>query len=520
MVEETPAKDEAVRPGKSVQRPQHTRLTTKDERYDAQPAASSSAAQHSQKCPTRVQDDAQIRFSRPISHLSATVPPLNLGQHHRGTSRGFYAFQTPASPRPDPRGGPGILIQAPVEQDSRHGIAASSTSPAVLNNPRSRIRAAPQPDGHLRTSGHPPLSRSDPTSHYSQIRGSTPRTPPSHIALTASQRAQQSAPKIGSPLRQSHQYIPYSPRDVSSPSAAYRPPRPQGTRPSDQLARNPATGDRVVHQSRADVGSTPNPQESHRTTTLGQQHNEEAQNPVGDPHPSNFGTHVVRFREPDLAGLIASGVIKVNPESHPPEWMLKYAPRFSSHKPGVEIMDSSERRTVKLRHSEDSIQRNRSHRAEVESVGRDGSTGRGNGRSCSNDSGYCTASSSGLLSISTLTKSGGKKEEQKVGRKQPAAPLSWSQASSAPLSQDEMASRTLRRRSSVPELSSHFLVEREAHEHEADGGEDSQASLRDDYVWEERGPLGVMARMAETRRAFDLSPVGSFTSSASRKDSM
>lgn len=517
MDEENAAEGEAVRPGQSVQRPQQTRPTTKHERNDNQPAASSSVTQISQKGQARVGDDAQIRFSRPVTHLSATVPPLNLGQHHRGTSRGFYAFQSPASPRPDLRGGPGILVPAPIEQDSRPGIVASSTSSAVLSNPRPRIRAAPQPDGHSHTSGHPPLSRSDPTSYNSQNRKAPPRTPPPRTALTASQRAQQSTPKIGSPLRQSHQYIPYSPRDVGSPSAAYRPSRPQGPRPSGQHAQNPATGDGVAHQSRADVGSAANQQENNRTATLGQQHNEEAQKTVKDPHPFNFETHVVRFREPDLAGLIASGVIKVNPESHPPEWMLKYAPRFSSHKPGVEIFDDTERRIVKLKYSEDSIRRNKSHRTEVESVGRDGMTGRINRHFRSNDSGYCTASSSGILSISTLGKSRGKKEEQGIRCKPPALPLSWSQESSVPSSQDEVTSRTLRRRSSVPELSSRFLKEREAYEHRADEEDDSQASLRDDYVWEERCPLGIMARAAETRRTLDLSPVGSIRSSESRK---
>lgn len=515
MTEENPAEDEAVRPDQSVQRPQQTRLTIKHKRIDDQPAASSSAAQNPQKGPAGVGDDAQIRFSRPMSHLSATVPPLNLGQYHRGISRGFYTFQTPASPRPDPRGGPGILVQAPVEQDSRPGIVASSTSPAVLHNTRPRIRAAPQADGHPRTNGHPPLSgRSHPTSYYSLNCESPPRTPPSRIPLTASQRAQQSAPKIGSPLRQSHQYIPYSPRDVGSPSAAYRPPRPQGPRPTEQLAQNPTTGD-VSHQSRADIDSAANSQENN-LTTLDQQHNGEAQNTVEDTHTSNVETHVVRFREPDLAGLIASGVIKVNPESHPPDWMLKYAPRFSSHKLGVQIFDNTERRTVKLRHSVDSIRRNRSHKADVERVGRGDGVGGGSRRYRSNDSGYCTASSSGLLSISTLGKSGVNKEEQKIRCKQPAAPLSWSQASSAPASQDEVIWRKLRRRSSVPELSSRFRVDMEEYELEGDEEEDSRTSLRDDYVWEERGPLGIM----ETRQTLDLSPLDSISFSGSTKDAM
>lgn len=455
-----------------------------------------------------------------MTHLSATVPPLNLGQHHRGTSRGFYAFQTPASPRPDPRGGPGILVPAPVEQVSRPSIIASSTSPAVLNNPRPRTRAATQPDEYSHTSGHPPLFRSGPTSLNSQNRKASPRTPPPRTALTASQRAQQSTPKIGSPLRQSHQYIPYSPRDVGSPSAAYRPSRPQGPRPSGQFARNPVTGDGVAHQIRADVGSAANPQGNNRAATLDQQHNEEAQKTVKDPHPSNFETHVVRFREPDLAGLIASGVIKVNPESHPPEWMLKYMPKFSSHKPGVEVLNNTERREVKLRHSEDSIQRNRSHRVEVESVGRGGGTGRGNRRYRSNDSGYCTASSSGVLSISALGKSGRKKGEHKLPSKKLAPPLSWSQASSVPSSQDKTTSRTPRRRSSVPELTSRLRVEREEYEHEADDEEDSWAVLRDDYVWDERGPLGIMSRVDETRQNLALSPVDSISFSDSRKDFM
>lgn len=512
VVENMPAEDQEVSPGQSIQRPQQTLLMTKDERHDAQPAATLSAAQDSQKDTARGEDNAQTRLSRPMSHLSATVPPLNLGQHHRGTSRGFYTFQTPASPRPDPRGGPGILVQAPVKLDSRPSMIASSKSPALLNNPQPRIRAALQAEGLPRTSGHPPLSRSDPPPHNTQNRKAPPRTPPPRTALATSQRAQQSAPKIGSPLRQSHQYIPYSPRDVGSPSAAYRPLRPQGPRPSDQLARSATIGD-IVRPTNADVGSAANPQETNRTT-LGQQHNEEAQNTVDDPHTSNFETHVVRLRESDLAGLIASGVIKVNPESHPPEWMLKYAPRFSSHKPGVEILNNAERRTVKLRHSEDSIQRNRSHRAEVESVGRDGATVKRNRRYRSNDSGYCTASSSGILSNSTLGKTARKQQyELKMQYKPPALPLSWSQASSAPSSQDEVTSRTLRRRSSVPELSSRFRVEREIHEHEADEQqeekkEEEEASLRDEYVREERAP---MARVGKTNRAFDISPVDSIS---------
>lgn len=487
MIEENPTEDQSVRPAQASQLPGRT-LTTEHDRRNARPVASSSAGQTHQKDRARAEEDFKTIFSRPMSHLSAAVPPLNLGQHPRGSLGGFYAFQTPASPRPDPRGGPGILVQAQVGQVNHPSIVNSFTSPTVLNNSRPRNSTAPQPEVHLGTHGNPPLSRSDPTTHNVQSVKSPPRTPPTRTAFTGSQRARQSAPKIGSPLRESHPYIPYNPRDVGSPSTTHRPPRPQGPRGSTNPAQTSTTGDTLAHQTRVDVSSAAIPQENQRTTS-GQQHNREAQEAVEDTHPSTFETHVVRFREPDLAGLIASGVIKVNPESRPPEWMLKYAPRFSSHKAGVQVVDNTERRTVKLRRSLNSVRRSRSHRAEIEIAGHGGGSGGGGSRRYfSNDSGYCTASSSGLLSTLTLDKRSRSIEKPKIWCEEPAPPSSWSQASSAFSSQTGV--RALRRRSSVPELDSCFRLGREKYEHEGDEEEDSQASLRDGYVWEERGPLG------------------------------
>lgn len=209
---------------------------------------------------------------------------------------------------------------------------------------------------------------------------------------------------------------------------------------------------------------------------------------------------MVWLREPaDLAGLIASGVIKeMHWERGPPEWMLKYAPRFSSHKADVKVFDNAERHMVELEYSAESIRRNRSRRAEVESVGVDG--GR---RYRSNDSGYYTASS-GLLSTPTTRRMEKGRNEQKLRCEEPALRPSWGRESST---SSEGERRTLQRRSSLPELSSRFRVERDD-ELEADD-EASQGSSGDDYVWDKMGPMGIIARVVETGRRVDVGSISS-----------
>ncbi|KAJ4403852.1 hypothetical protein N0V82_010596 [Gnomoniopsis sp. IMI 355080] len=377
-----------------------------------------------------------------MSHLSATVPPLNLRQQHEHSAHGFYSFLNPASPHPDARGGPGILIESLTDPVTRHGLVATSiSSPSGLKNTSMGLSAPPQPGGGHRTDVHLRLTTPGPTG-VTQARESPPRTPLPHPDLAARQQAQQAAPRFSSLLRQSHQYVPYSPQDVGSPSPNR--PRPNGARGREQLSRIP-TSDITQRSANA------RPTTSRQTHQALSDRHEEAQGTPGEPRLPRFETHVVRFREPDLAGLIVSGVIKVNPESHPPEWMLKYAPQFSSHKTDVEVLENLERRTVELRHSFDSIRRNRSHKAQVERV-----EGGGVRRYFSNDSGYCTASS-GLAPIFTAGIMSGNHEEGSPPSNQPLLLPSWGPGSST---SSEGERRTLRRRSSVPELGSRFRVER------------------------------------------------------------
>lgn len=392
-IEEAPEEEDPDKSERVEQRSQE--LAGRNGRHDGQLSSSHSARPTQRKSQAGVEEELRIRSSRPMSHVSATVPPLNLGQHHRSSASGFYAFQNPVSPHPDSRGGPGILIQSLSEHTTRPALIANSvSSPAVLNNAllvNNAPTTPPQAEVQTRTGDQLPISIADTRTTSRDRNPPLPRTPPPRTVLTARQRAQQTAPKIGSPLRQSHQYVPYSPRDVGSPS------------------RN---------RSR----------------------------------PPAFETHVVRFREPDLAGLIASGVIKVSPESHPPEWMLKYAPRFSSHRADIKIFDNFERKVVELRKSVDSIRRNRSRKAQVENI--ESVDGR---RYYSNDSGYCTASS-GLISTSPFGKISPKHGQDNPTCILPFYMPAWGCESSA---SPEGERSTLRRRSSVPELSSRFMVEKD-----------------------------------------------------------
>lgn len=438
MVEEAPIEGEPARPARVEQRPEFTQVVSRNEL----PPPSPSARQNEQESQANGGDELRPGILRPTSHISAAVPPLNIRQRHRESARSFYSFQTPASPHPDARGGPGILIESLPEHVTRPCLVTNSvSSPTVLNGTSLVPSAPPRPNGDLRTDVHPRLTTLGPTS-VTQVRNSPPRTPLPSTNLTSNQQAQRAAQRIGSPLRQSHQYIPYRPREVSSPSSNRT--RPTGPRESEHLSRN-LTGN--ITQRRANAGRTASTQ-NHRSLS---DHDEEAQRTAREARLPSFETHVVRFREPDLAGLIASGVIKVNPESYPPEWMLKYAPQISSHKTDIEILDNMERRTVELRHSFDSIRRNRSYRAEVEGV-----EGSGVQRYFSNDSGYFSAAS-GLATLNTAGVMSENQDGEISAWNQPDLLPSWGPGSST---SSEGIRRTVRRRSSVPELGSRFHVER------------------------------------------------------------
>ncbi|KAJ4388824.1 hypothetical protein N0V93_006285 [Gnomoniopsis smithogilvyi] len=457
---ETPGADEAVGTSKDEQLPHQTGLAAGNEPQDRHSAPSPSVRQIQQERQDRTEDELHLSFSQPMSHLSAMIPPLNLGQRRGNSASGFYAFQNPASPRPDSRGGPGILIQPLTEHVARPDLVTNSApSPAVVNNAPLRDSAPSQPQTHTRTYVRSRLTTPEP-SRNTRDRNPPPLTPPPRTGFIAHQRAQQTAPKIGSPLRQSHQYIPYCPRDVGPRSSSQI--RQSDRRDSEQLPHDPI---RNTTQRRADVGPTTLARDRRAIPD----HQEDAQGPMKEAELPSFETHLVRFHEPDMARLIAGDVIKVIPESHPPE--LVCAPGLSSSKADIEIFENPERRMVEMRRSVDSIRRNRSRKAEVEKAGCVGER-----RYFSNDSGYCTASSR-LVSTNLFGPMIENQDEGTPQCEQAVLPPSWGWESSE---SSEGERRRLRRQNSVPELCSRFRMGREGREdeHEADD-EGSQNSSRD-----------------------------------------
>lgn len=488
VIEEAP---DEVDPTRDEHRPQQTQLAMNNERHVGETASSPLAGLEQRQNQATIDDELPMRFSRPMSRVSAMVPPLNVSRAQRDSARCFYAFQHPASPHSHFNGSPGILVPHRSEQLNHLGLVTSSASPTVINNAPLGISGPSGPERHLRAINHtrhtPSQSRLDAQAE------SLPCTAP-NTAATA--RAQETALTTDSPFRHAHQH-PHPPRDVGSYSPYH--PRPLGPHESEQLSRIP-TGN--ITQRRADVG--PATSRQHHRALSG--HHEGAQKITLDFRPpSSDGTHVVRFREPDLIGLIARGVIKVNPESHPPARMLQYAPvGLSSHKAGVELWGNAERRTVELRHSAESVQRNRSCKAKVEGIVAGGGGGGGR-RGFSSDSGYYTASS-GLLSASTVGLMSRHRDQESFQYQEQALPPSCQSQESLVSSGGER--RILRRRSPVPELSSRFRMER-GDELDADDEEGSQGSSLEDYVWDEMGPLGMTARAVGMGRRFIASSVSS-----------
>lgn len=493
VIEEALVEGESVGMGRAIQSPRQIQLAARTELRGGEQASSPPAGLLQRQSRDTAEYELQVGLPRPISHLSATVPPLNLGQIKVNSARSFYPFQDPASP--GSRGSPGILIPTRSHQANHRGPVASSTLSAVVNNTSWEPSSPLHPDASPRAKGRSPLTisggRSGP---QGQNRNPPPRTPPTFTALTAQESTHQTTPIIRSPLRQSH-LNHLIPRDAVSPSP-YR-SRPIGPRESRHLSRV-SFGD--INQRRAAMGS--DFEQQRHQAIFGHDYDAQQDTMQFLRPPSSVATHMVRLREPDLARLIARGVIKVSPASRPPEWMLNYMSGSSLQDKGsgiVAIVDNGEKSTVKLRHSAESIRRNRSCKAKVECAGGcrrdDGGIGR---RDFSHDSGYYT-SSSGLLSDSTGGRIAGREREDGLFQfYKRALPASWSRDSPRSLGGER---RTLRRRSSVPELSSRFRVGLEL-ELDADD-EGSLASSLEACLWDAMDPLGIMAVVVETGRGLD-----------------
>lgn len=204
------------------------------------------------------------------------------------------------------------------------------------------------------------------------------------------------------------------------------------------------------------------------------------------PKQGDTQAHMVLIREPDLMDLVARGILKMDPESTPPPWLLRggtgdlvrarlWLPpptHYCNNNNIVEILSNAERTSMTTEESPGSVRWGKSHRAQVEGVSASGQRGP------SGDSGYCTASSVAPHSASMPRLSGRHDDNEVTGYWQRTHPPYYQARSTLPLAEKDSFSlsedmrgfeldswsprsregqrRVLRRRSSAPSLGARF----------------------------------------------------------------
>lgn len=208
------------------------------------------------------------------------------------------------------------------------------------------------------------------------------------------------------------------------------------------------------------------------------------------------------FQEADLFDLISRGVIKVNPESQPPEWMMlekkkkhdEYAPlgHFLAKTGLGDVGTLTPFATHSVVGKRTFVEHCRAAEEPTDHHNRCDEAGCIRAAAGSVDSGYYSASSSAPLSaVSTLMS----------GKSKQAAHLRGLGIGAASLDDDEDddGRRVLRRRSSVPELGRRFhgVWDDELLDETKDEG-DGRLSKLSDYLWDETYVSGNVTRRRRT----------------------
>lgn len=404
---------------------------------------------------------------------SMMPPPLGLSQIQNPPTRSIPSelpdyLQHQSVMMSDP---PGLRIPPLTGFPPRPTIDASSSSPAVLPD-RHPALAMPVPGG----SQHP---------IYGQYE--TPRRPPYPLEPESHQSSQQASkesfyrqrPRPGPHLGEEQEQTPS--RCVVLPQERVRQPRPSANL---QSPRNRPFGPRSPGVwTTTDNTRTVLDGMAERLAQLGHTNSQGSRESMAGQHADlrrsaqrfrayhpgveTTRSHMVLIQEPELVNLVARRILQITPESHPSPYLLRGNRGHVELVPGllkesgVELRQNTARKPVMIENSSESTRRIRSCRIRIETI-------LGNGRRPSSDSGYCTASSTTMLSSASLPPLSDWSEEWQVpgsphelvglplgGRNsdlfsehEPDKWLAWSRA----------ANGNLRRRSSEPRLGGHFRL--------------------------------------------------------------
>ncbi|CAN8095634.1 unnamed protein product [Discula destructiva] len=455
----------------------------------------------------QIRNDPEDRVLQSMSHASAEVAPLQISntpraRHRDERIRGLHTVGTPASPDlHSVAARPSLLPPLAFAQVSGPDRVTTPTSPANLNRLLTSTTSLRQARNSRSPSigQHPTspttLQYAPPDPRPDDHRQPLPPRTPSLPSLSPAKHAKASQP--GSPLRQTQHAPPFSPQHIGlSPASQRRPvgPRPHPPHETEQLAALAITGDSSYRAARESVSQRAI---SAEYTNLQQQQQQatkptKSYKPYRSPAFRAEETHMMLFRESDLLDLIARGVIRVKPESHPPAWMLltRFATRRSHSSPkspcGVEnhCETKAEKDTAELSQPPPTVDPHKDVKTHLTLQALPKPPG-------SVDSGY-GSESSGPLSAATVMGPG--EAEWLDGSRFARSALPAVRSTGSAVSFEEER-RVLRRRDSVPELRARFwgLWGDELLDTDADD-EGRAVSSTQYYVLDEMGSLGIMLR--------------------------
>lgn len=336
--------------------------------------------------------------------------PLNLARM-QDARNGVYAFQHHPDSQRQSDGGPGppglqisLLEGEPAAQPTV--LSASASSPAVLTNKQSAsavpiqdvpkiLRPGPAdgwPRRPLSVLEPPPQGIPQGPWNEPPPRKKPQQEPPSrdirHDILSGDENSSRERSYSRQPATRTRS-------SLQSPRRRPRGPRPQGTWLPTILDDNRAASEnRTERLAQLGPATSKSSHESMAGPHTGAQRSLDS----FVPRPETTQTHTVLIEETELMDLVASGILKINPESNPPPWLLtdgngelvpaglSLSPPVQQYYNDVEILENAERKPVTITESPESVKRNKSHRVQVEGVVVSGHRGP------SGDSGYCTAS--------------------------------------------------------------------------------------------------------------------------------
>lgn len=435
-------------------------------------------------------------------HPSMIPPPLETSQLQSPPTC-LIPFQLPywlkhqSGTGPNP---PGLRIPPFTEPPPRPFLDASASSPAVLSD------------------RHPGLAMpvQEAIQHPRHGQYETPRRPPHEVKPGSHQSSQQArnesfyrqrprrGPQLGEEQEQtpsrygvsSHESVrqPRHSANLQSPSN-----RPFGPR-SPRIWISTATDNRrAVPDSMAERLAQPGPTTSQRSREsmagqhAGLQRSAQRYQPYR-PRGETTRSHTVLIQEPELVNLVARRILETMPESPPPPYLLRGGRGHVELVPSLlkngdmKFLQNTARKPVVIENTSDSMGR-RSCRVRIV----------GNGRRPSDDSGYCTASSSTVPNSASLPQISDRRQEWWVagspldlvgfplsGRDsdssseyEPERWLAWSRA----------ASRNLRRRTSAPSLGGQFRLFLEI---QGDADDESSRPQSQGSGRENMGYLGIL----------------------------